>query len=903
MDQPDTAAVAAPAEARRADSWARRWLRLGLDTHISLPLFALPLLVAIWLATSHFIELERASAQTAARDSSQELIDTYEAQMARNLGGIDQTLKVIKYAVELNGAERALGALGAQDLLPSALVFAVSIADRSGKVVASNPPRASISVARESYFRFHQDNASDAPYVSQVMRDPDSPDLNLHFTRRLNDANGHFSGIAIVAIDPAYFTSGYERSRMGEQGVLGLYGVDGVFRTMRIGDKVSWGQSAPISVAPALAQPSPWDGVRRYTSVRALHGFPLSALVGLADVEQMATFEQHRRAYLWKAAIGSASLALMVSLIGLWSWQINKTRRRVRRAQQTYAAASEASMDAFFVLHSVTDAHGAVQDFIIADVNSQAEKMSRMTRAELLGKTICTLVPAFRGNGILDDLINVTRVGGVHEAEWENSMPSLRMRWLHRQVVGVDGGVVAIVRDISERKQAEARIVHMAHHDALTGLPNRSLAADRLAQAILHAQRGKFMVALAFIDLDGFKLVNDGLGHSAGDELLKIVGARMAHCVRRGDTVGRFGGDEFVIILSGLQAGAGVVGPVLEKVRDAVTQPIMLDGQEVQISCSIGVALYPRDGVEPASLMINADAAMYRAKEMGHNNCQFYTPELNVDVEKKLALLEGLRGALEAGQFHLLYQPKVDLHTGLIFGVEALLRWQHPEHGLVSPLRFIPLAEESGLIVAIGEWVLRSACFQSMAWQAQGLDPITISVNVSPRQFEEKRLVERIARALSDSALAPGALELEVTESLIMRDLQQAIDKMRMIEAMGIALSIDDFGTGYSSLSALKSFPISRLKIDKSFVSELADNPDDQAIALAVISLGHKLNLRVIAEGVETAQQRDFLRANDCDEMQGYLFSRPVPPEQIAAMLALQAQQAQHSGMLLGGQA
>jgi EAL domain-containing protein (putative c-di-GMP-specific phosphodiesterase class I) len=336
------------------------------------------------------------------------------------------------------------------------------------------------------------------------------------------------------------------------------------------------------------------------------------------------------------------------------------------------------------------------------------------------------------------------------------------------------------------------------------------------------------------------------------------------------------------------------VAPVFEKVRHAVCETILLEGQEVKVSCSMGVVIFPRDGDDPDTLLMNADAAMYRAKEMGNNNFQFYAREMNASVEEKLVMLEALRCAVEstAGtrcQFHLLYQPKVDLRTNLVFGVEALIRWQHPEHGLVSPLRFIPLAEESGLIVAIGEWVLHNACHQNMAWRAAGLTPITVSVNVSARQFEEPRLVERVGQALAESALAPEALELELTESLIMRNLPQAIGKMGELKAMGVRFSIDDFGTGYSSLSALKSFPISTLKIDQSFVRDLADNADDQAIATAIISLGHKLNLRVLAEGVETAQQRQFLLENDCDDMQGYLFSRPVPAAAIATLLAEQA--------------
>jgi diguanylate cyclase (GGDEF)-like protein/PAS domain S-box-containing protein len=548
-------------------------------------------------------------------------------------------------------------------------------------------------------------------------------------------------------------------------------------------------------------------------------------------------------------------------------------------------------------MRSIGDASGAIVDFLIEGTNTRAEQMAGMSKEELRGKALCEIMPHYRHNGIFDDLVKVTIVGGVHEAEWHTNAPGQGKKWLHRQVVPVEGGVVAIVRDITERKLTEERIRHMAHHDDLTGLPNRSLIRDRLEQAILHAQRKGRSVAVAFIDLDGFKLVNDGLGHNAGDELLKVVGKRMADCMRRDDTLGRFGGDEFVIILDDTANDPMVVAPVLEKVRQAVCAPVLLEGQEVQVSASMGVVMYPRDGTDPNSLMMNADAAMYRAKELGGNNFQFYAREMNASVEEKLIMLEGMRGALEAtlskrggeNAFVLLYQPKIDLRTNRLFGVEALIRWRHPEQGMISPLKFIALAEESGLIVPIGEWVLQTACRQSMAWRAAGLPPVTMSVNVSARQFEEKRLVERVAHALHDSGLDPASLELEVTESSIMRDLEQSVNKMGELKANGVSLSIDDFGTGYSSLSALKSFPISTLKIDKSFVRELGTNTDDEAIAMAVISLGHKLNLRVLAEGVETEQQRQFLRANDCDEMQGYLYSKPVPPDDIARLLASQS--------------
>ena len=884
-------AIAAIKVAARSNAALRRWLGRGLETHISLTLFAMLLLFAIWMVTSHFMRIESAAAQASARDSVHELIDTYEAQLARNLGSIDQTLKVLKYAVELKGAAAALPDLAEKGLLPPSLVFVVSIADRHGMIVASNPAAPPTSVAGQRDFAFHGASGADSLFVSETLRDAANPEWHLHFSRRINDAEGRFAGIAIVEADPAYFTSGYEHSRQGERGVLGVIGADGVVRAMRSGDNVSWGQAAGLAPVESTGAPSasPWDGVLRYTSVRRLHGFPLSALVALDRDEQMAPFAKHRRTYLWVAALASILLILIVALVCLWSWQLTRTQRRIRRAQETFAAASEASLDAFLVMRSVRDASGAIVDFAIEATNGRAQELAGLGRDALIGTTILTILPNYRENGIFDDMVHVATSGGMREAEWRGETVRTRDIWMHRQVVAVEDGVVAIVRDISERKLAEQRIRHMAHHDDLTGLPNRSLIRDRLDQAILHAQRTGRCVAVAFIDLDGFKLVNDGLGHNAGDELLKVVGARMHDCVRSDDTVGRFGGDEFVIILPDLGEDALAITPVLEKIRQAVTEPVLLEGQEVQVSCSMGVVMYPRDGADPNTLMMNADAAMYRAKDMGNNNFQFYMREMNASVEEKLVLLEGLRNALDEQQFSLLYQPKVDLRSGLIFGVEALIRWHHPEHGMISPLRFIGLAEESGLIVAIGDWVLQTACRQNMAWRAAGLAPISMSVNVSPRQFEEKRLVERVAQALEDSALPAGALELEVTESLIMRDLAQSVGKMRELKAMGISLSIDDFGTGYSSLSALKSFPISSLKIDKSFISELADNRDDQAIAMAVISLGHKLNLRVIAEGVETEQQCRFLRENDCDEMQGYLFSPPLPPDAVAALLLAQA--------------
>ncbi len=866
----------------------KRWLRMCLETQVSLPLFTIVLLAVVWATTLHFIDSEAAASREMAAESAGELIATYEAQVARSIAGIEQTLKVLKYSAERQGARGALPELQAHGLLPSGLVFVVSIVDARGDTVASNPAAAPINVSRQEYFHFHQQHRSSYTFISQAMRDDANPDWHLHFTRRLDDRHGEFAGVAIVEVDPAYFTSGYERSRLGEQGMLGLVGDDGVVRALRVGDRQSFGQRldlAALRARPGVPLASSWDGVRRYTEIRQLGGLRLSALVGLSEQEQMAGFAGQRRQLLWEAGVASAVLIILAALVWTWVWQGAKARRRVRRAQETYAAASESNMDAFFVLRAVRNKDGVVVDFKFSAVNSRAEQLTGVNRNVLRAQTLCSWMPAARHNGLFEQLVKVTQQGGVHQEEGPNLVPQLRAEWLHWQVVGVEGGVVAIVRDITERKRAEERIFHMAHHDTLTGLPNRSLICDRLEQSLAHAERNKESVLVAFIDLDSFKLVNDTLGHNAGDELLKEVAQRMVGCVRREDTVGRFGGDEFVLVLPHVHDDPQVLAPLLNKILEAVVQPIVLEEQKMQVSCSIGVAVYPRDGLDSDTLMMHADAAMYRAKESGKNNCQFYTREMNAGLEEKLALTEGLRKALEEQQLSLAYQPKIHLDSGRMFGVEALLRWQHPQRGMVSPAQFIPLAEENGLIIPIGEWVLREACRQARTWQDDGLPPLSVSVNVSARQFDDPRLVERVASALEWSGLDARWLELELTESMVMRNVQQSVAKMRELEAMGIALSIDDFGTGYSSLAALKSFPISRLKIDQSFVRDLCGSADDQAITCAIISLSHQLNMKVIAEGVETEQQRRFLHANGCDEVQGYLFSCPVPAAEIAALL------------------
>lgn len=437
-----------------------------------------------------------------------------------------------------------------------------------------------------------------------------------------------------------------------------------------------------------------------------------------------------------------------------------------------------------------------------------------------------------------------------------------------------------------ERRQSEERIQFMAHHDALTGLPNRALFDERVASALEQARLTGQWVALAFLDLDNFKLINDTLGHHAGDELLRVVASRMLACVRKSDMIVRVGGDEFIILLNSLPPEAGVMLSRLEAIRAAIGAPVVLAGRSLQVSCSMGVVCYPEHGETATELLANADSAMYRAKEVGRNNLQVFDAQMAAKAHESLRRHEELRDAVTRAEFVLHYQPQMNLKTGRIFAAESLLRWQHPERGLISPGDFIPLAEETGLIVPIGEWVLNEACRQNKAWQDAGLPPIVVSVNVSARQFKERNWVSKVAEALEDSGLDACYLELELTESLIMQDVVSAVATMHELEALGVHLAIDDFGTGYSSLSALKRFPVRRLKIDRSFVQDIPGDADDRAITGAIISLAQKLQMQVIAEGVETQEQVDFLAASGCDDIQGYFFSRPVAAAAFVSLLA-----------------
>jgi diguanylate cyclase (GGDEF)-like protein len=756
----------------------RRIIERCTEPRFFFPAIAVLTLSMVWGATANLVRIERSNAERAMFASARELADTYEAQLLRNLREIDHTLKVLKFAYQRAEAPaKVLAELKNKDLLPPELVFTLSIVDDKGDLLTSTRllPLRNIS----SYEHFKTLAVTDQLWVSRPRRDTIDGAWKLDFSRRLTNANGRFAGIVTLTVDAAYFVSLYERGKLGQFGFLGLQGNDdGIFRVQRSGDRVSMdSETEPAGVMDKRFREQDtvrtvhrWDGIARVTSARALHGFPLTLVVGLSESEQMTQTNANIRRYLWIAAIATGFLILIIGVVA---------RINAKLAQIT-----------------------------------KRENDARMTHAQ--------------------------------------------------------------------------RVQHLAFHDALTGLPNRLFFSKILEQGISQARRYDRALAVIFLDLDRFKYINDTYGHQPGDQVLLTLAKKLKLSLRESDTVARFGGDEFVVLLPEFDENK-YLATVAEKLLSVVSEPFLCHGQPLVLTASIGIAVFPQHGQDEQTLMRCADAAMYHAKNEGRNNYQFYANSLQANSLKRLKTENSLRQAMDRNELELHYQPKVDVESGRINGAEALLRWRSRDSGMVSPTEFIPIAEDTGLIVEIGRWALRMACAQAVSWQAAGLPPICVAVNLSPRQFAEADLIDDVTKILAETRLAPQLLELEITESLLMQNLDRAIRVLSSFSKMGIRLAIDDFGTGYSSLSNLKRFPLTTLKIDRAFISDLPHDRDDGVITEAIIGMGKSLSMTVVAEGVETEKQLAFLRSHGCDEYQGHYFSKAVAADSFAHLLRHQA--------------
>jgi len=556
-------------------------------------------------------------------------------------------------------------------------------------------------------------------------------------------------------------------------------------------------------------------------------------------------------------------------------------RKRAQAEMEKLSRALEQTADSVII----TDPHG-----VIEYVNPAFERVTGYPASDVVGQTP-RLIKSGRHDGTFyRKLWTTIRAGKIYRGVLTNRRKNGEIYFEEKTITPLkdaDGAITHFIstgKDISDRMQIQERLHYLAHHDTLTDLPNRFLFIEHLNQEIAIGPRDGTHMAVLFLDLDRFKLINDTLGHSVGDEAIRVAGARIRSALRRGDMVARLGGDEFAVLLQGL-GSPDDIPRVVEGIQRAVAGPIVLQHREFYLSASIGVSLFPGDGEDPLTLLRNADSAMYRAKEQGRNTYRFYSTEMSTKAFERLTLETSLRRALERNEFELYYQPQVDIKSGRPFGVEALLRWRHADLGIVSPTQFIPLAEETGLIVDIDDWVLHAAVAQLAAWRAADLPPVSLSVNLSGRSFVAPGLPQRVTEILTTAAVPAEWLELEITEGMVMHGGEANLRVLEALKEQGLRLAIDDFGTGYSSLSYLKRFSIDVLKIDQSFVRDVARDADDAAIVNAVIALAHSLKLNVIAEGVETEEQRAFLRRQGCTNAQGYLFARPMPAAEAEAWL------------------
>ena len=560
---------------------------------------------------------------------------------------------------------------------------------------------------------------------------------------------------------------------------------------------------------------------------------------------------------------------------------LERTVRERTAALERFRRAMDATTDGIFLIDAASLA--------LVDVSDGACRMLGFSRDALL-----RIDPVALGLTTADQLRrHLATNGAAHESDiaetellragGEGAVPvEISWQW---QEAGNSKLLIAVARDISERIHAQQRLKHLASYDALTGLPNRTLFFQNLREAIELAQDKAWRLAVLFITLDRFKIVNDSLGPALGDELLRQFSNRLVKVIGLRDSVGRLGGDEFALILTMTREQEQEPVRVANEIRESLRAPFDLNGQKAVLTASIGIAMYPDDALEPSTLVKYADTAMVRAKEAGRDGYRFFTAGMNVQVLARLDLEVALRGALEGGEFVLHYQPKLELNTGRVSGVEALLRWNRPGHGLVYPAEFVPVLEETGMVVRVGEWIVDEACRQIAAWNGEGVRELRVAVNVSSRQFVEGDLEGVVRAAIERHGIEPGMLELELTESALMTNAERTIEVLKRLKALGIRIAIDDFGTGYSSLAYLKRFPIDKLKIDIAFVRDIVNNPDDAAIALAIISMAHSLHMQVIAEGVETRAQMAYLRRNRCDEIQGFHFSRALAPAQLAQLV------------------
>ena len=868
-----------------------------------LPIFGVSLLVLIWTGLGDFLAREQERVMANAKNDLATRARAIEQTADQVFRYADQVTRFVQFEFERarqRGEPFDLPAAVRRGIGPSSGLLLVTITDRTGAVSAVGVPGArgqgSAGAAGDfgnaESFLVHRDTDTGRAFIGKPRASRIAGRTTIEVTRRLNNPDGSFAGIVSASIDPVYLSEMLAVRGLGTQAIGGLLGHDGVFRAHRQGDTKA--TPRPLDYAAAAATfkqaedratvvPGLGDSINRFLAHRVLAHYPLTAVVAVSEEEMLADYQRQREEYFLYAVAASALIVLVIAVAMLLVLRLRQSHREAENARATYRAAAEGSLDAFMLLRAVRGRDGRVSEFIVEDANPRALLLMAVGHDDAVGKRLRTLIPRLVRRRLYRRFMKVMESGEPLEEEIETAWDKHGPRWFRHQSVPVDGGLAVTLRDIDDSKRAQQRLERLANMDSLTSLPNRRQFIEHARGAIERCRARGTNLGVLFIDLDNFKNVNDTLGHDVGDLLLQAVAVRLQSCVRADDIIWRLGGDEFIVTMEYVRNRAEAE-VVCRRIADALSPPFVIREISISTSASIGVAFCPEDAEDANALLKNADLAMYHAKEFGSGAYQFFTEAMGVRRTARIDVEQALRGALRRYELFLVYQPQVDIGNGQVTGLEALVRWQHPEHGVMNPLDFIAVAEESNLIHLLGDHVFQIACAQIKRWQEAGMEPIPIAVNVSPRQFQWEGIVERLLSIVEASGVSPSLLQIELTESAIMKDSDAARRKLSELKRHGISLSVDDFGTGHSSLASLQSFPIDTLKIDRSFI-ERSETQEGVAILRAIVLMAHTLRMTVVAEGVETEAQLALLRRIGCDHAQGFLFAYPVLADEVPALL------------------
>ena len=891
----------------RLDEVRRPRGRLGALPPLMLwaPLLATLLIALLWWFAITRADAMRAAAQAGALREALAAAQAYEQYLTRSVAQMDQVSMQLKQSWEQSPG-RLLETMTRDGMFLDHAFDSVSIVDRSGIVVSST--RAELkgaSFAADAFFRFHKNNNSSSLRIGAPPGAQTAVHEAVMFSRRIEQADDDFAGVVVVIVPGRYFTSFYMPSTLGRGGSVATMGADSALRV----------EPAPAGAQPMPGAPAPplenrlsafpdnaqlWSATEGATLVRGSAGFrdgqahllgwrhspvyPLVGLVALSHRDAVAGAAVYWRDSRNNAILGTLCLALAALTAVVLS------RRAALRVQAkddvrlAYRTATESANDGFYMAVALRDADDQIVDFEIVDCNERGAFFYGMSRKTLIGTRLSAIDAGIFGQALFDTYHHAMQVGFYED---EREMPAdnrLNITWGQRRLVRVGNGLAITLRDISERKAHVVALQRLANEDPLTGLPNRHWLMDFLPRVMQQTGANGAGLALLFIDLDEFKYVNDAHGHASGDQVLAAAAERLRSLVRPSDHVVRFGGDEFIVLLAPTESSAQTA-QVANRIVTAFTMPFPVGTEMHEVGASVGISLFPQDATDAATLIKMGDIAMYASKSEGKGQYRFFAPSLSHTLQTRSQLKHNLQEAIDKDQFVLHYQARVDAASGELCSMEALIRWIHPVHGMIPPLDFIPFAEQSGLILRIGELVMEKACMQLAAWRRAGLALVPVSINVSPKQFTSGGVHRKLAMYLERYDLVAGLLEVEVTETAMMGNQVEVLAELSALRELGVKLHVDDFGTGYSSLSQLQKLRMDVLKVDRAFTSELGKSGEGRVFFQAIVSMAHALGMSVVAEGVETQAQLEILRELACNEVQGYLIARPLPAAEMAALM------------------